>query len=235
MSSSFRPALVVVDFQNDFCPPDGALAVDGGRDIAPTINALLGLPFILRIATKDFHPANHVSFASNHPPPHNKPFESVITVQNPDNPDETQEVRLWPVHCVQGTQGSELISEFKASKCDHIIEKAQDARVEMYSAFAAPFSKPQIAVSALTDILKDSGVTHVYTVGLAYDYCVKYTAIDSAKAGFVTYLLKDASKAVHQDDAEAMRAVDEEMRKHGVHIITSDSKEVDRVRSLTSS
>ncbi|GAM85412.1 hypothetical protein ANO11243_034190 [Dothideomycetidae sp. 11243] len=225
---AFRPALVIVDFQNDFCPPDGALAVEGGRDIAPIVNSLLDLPFTLRVATKDFHPHDHVSFASNHPPPDNKPFESVLTVPNPHNPDETQQVRLWPVHCVQGTKGSDLVTELNVSKCHHIVEKAQDARVEMYSAFAAPFSDPPVAVSGLADMLKARDVTHVYTVGLAYDYCVKCTAIDSVKAGFTTYLVKDASRAVHQDDDQAIQAVEDEMRQHHVQLVTSDGPEVER-------
>ncbi|TKX23240.1 nicotinamidase [Elsinoe australis] len=198
-NEDFRPALIVVDFQNDFCPPDGSLAVQGGRDIASTVNALLELPFVIKIATRDFHPQNHVSFASNHQAPDNKPFETVITVANPENPDETQTTRLWPDHCVQGTPGADFVREFQHFKCDCIIEKGQDARVEMYSGFSTPFKDPPIVVSDLARILKRKAVTHVFTVGLAYDYCVKCTAIDAAKEGFTTYVVKDASRPVHTE------------------------------------
>ncbi|KAF2224854.1 isochorismatase family protein [Elsinoe ampelina] len=231
-SEVFKPALVIVDFQNDFCPPNGSLAVQGGRDIAPIVNSLLDLPFVLKVATKDFHPQSHISFASNHGPPNNKPFESMFTVNNPENPHETQTTRLWPDHCVQGTPGSNLVDELDVTKCDHIIEKGQDARVEMYSAFGAPFSNPRIAVSDLARLLNDKSVTHVFTVGLAYDYCVKCTAIDAVKEGFTTYIIKDASRPVHTEQ-DAISATEEELRRNNVHIITSDGPEIDRVKQLS--
>ncbi|KAF4552706.1 Nicotinamidase-like protein [Elsinoe fawcettii] len=211
-AEAFRPALIIVDFQNDFCPPNGSLAVQGGRDIAPIINSLLDLSFVVKVATKDFHPQDHISFASNHEPPNNKPFETTITIKNPANSDETETTRLWPDHCIQGTPGCDLVDELEFNKCDHIIEKGQDARVEMYSAFAAPFSNPPIAVSGLSEILRTQNVTHVFTVGLAYDYCVKCTAIDSAKEGFTTYIVKDASRPVHTE-AEAIQMAEDEMRR----------------------
>src|SRR4051812_41437305 len=104
---TFVPALIIVDFQNDFCPPSGSLAVPSGREIAQPINKLLSLPsFVTKVATKDWHPPNHISFASNHVG--KEPFTSFHTIVNPDNADEKQETRLWPVHCVQGTPGAEL-------------------------------------------------------------------------------------------------------------------------------
>ncbi|PNS20843.1 Pyrazinamidase/nicotinamidase [Sphaceloma murrayae] len=227
----FVPALIIVDFQNDFCPPDGTLAVQGGRDIAHTVNALLHLPFVIKIATKDHHPQNHISFASNHSPPDNKPYETVITIRNPHNPEETKTTRLWPDHCIQGSRGSELVEELALTKVDRIIEKGQDARVEMYSAFAAPFSNPPVAVSNLATILKASRITHVFIVGLAYDYCVKCTAIDAVKQGYTTYIIKDACRPVHSGP-ESVTKTDEELRSAGVNIIMSDGLEVGKVRSL---
>jgi len=233
-NASFSPALVVVDFQEDFCPPAGALAVEGGRDIAPAINSLLSLPgFTIRIATKDFHPQDHVSFASNHPAPDNKPYESNITIANPENPAEVQTTRLWPDHCVQGTKGAELVPELDTDKLDHTVEKGKDSRVEMFSAFYAGFQEPQIANSGLAEMLREKGVTHVYCVGLAYDYCVKCTAIDAASEGFETYVVEEACRAVDASK-EAHEAVAKDFQKHGVKVVSMDGEEVQRVRKIAS-
>ncbi|KAF1943835.1 Isochorismatase hydrolase [Clathrospora elynae] len=224
---SFKPALVIVDVQEDFCPPKGALAVTGGRDIVPTINELLTYPFALKIATKDYHPHDHISFASNHPAPNNKPFESTVTITNPHNSEETQEARLWPDHCVQGTKGAELLSELDVSNVDHIIEKGQDKRVEMYSAFADPFTSPCVAESGLADMLRGAGITDVYVVGLAADYCVKFTALDAQKEGFKTWVVGDATKAV---DPSSLDEVQKDYEKAGVTVIGRDDTQVQRVK-----
>ncbi|KAF2273116.1 Isochorismatase hydrolase [Westerdykella ornata] len=227
----FKPALIVVDLQEDFCPPDGALAVQGGRDIVPLVNDLLTLPFHAKVATKDYHPPDHISFASNHEPPNNVPFISVITIKNPLNAEEVEETRLWPDHCVRGTKGAELIPELDTSKFDHIIEKGQDKRVEMYSAFADPFLSPTVSRSELAPILHDAGVTDVYIVGLAADYCVKYTAVDARKHGFNTWVVGDATRAVDPSSLPEVYKVYEEM---GIRVIGKDDafqriKDVDRV------
>lgn len=205
--------------------------MEGGRDIAPIINDLLALPFALRVATKDFHPRDHISFASNHPPPNNKPFESTVTIHNPHNAAETNTSLLWPDHCVQGTSGSELISDLDSFKIQHVIEKGQDPRVEMYSAFAAPFSAPVVASSGLADLLREAAITHVYVAGLAFDYCVKATAMDAAKEGFTTLVIDDATKAADQSK-KAYDAVARDLATHAVSIIKLDGKEIDRVRQL---
>ncbi|KIK71529.1 hypothetical protein GYMLUDRAFT_211845 [Collybiopsis luxurians FD-317 M1] len=198
MSEVFKPALIIIDLQEDFCPPNGSLAVADGRSIAPIINDLLRLPFAKKVATKDFHPPNHISFASNHSEPNNKPFVSFATISNPNNPDETQITRLWPVHCVQGTPGAELIPELEISRVDTVIEKGKDPRVEMYSAFEAPFRNPIVkeASSGLGQTLREAGVTDVFVVGLAMDYCVQNTAKDAVSEGFNTYVISEATKAV---------------------------------------
>jgi nicotinamidase-related amidase len=225
----FRPALIVVDFQNDFCPPDGSLAVQQGRDIAPVVNQLLDLPFSLKIATKDWHPQDHVSFASNHSPPNNVPFASEITIQNPHNPEESETTRLWPDHCIQGTKGADLVDELNASKIDHVIEKGQDKRVEMYSAFADPFLSPTVSKSKLEETLKTAGITHVYTVGLATDYCVKFTALDAAKAGFTTVVVEEGTRPV---DPAALDDVKAQLAKAGVATVSFDGDEVNRIRGF---
>ncbi|KAF2027718.1 Isochorismatase hydrolase [Setomelanomma holmii] len=227
---SFKPALVIVDVQEDFCPPSGALAVAGGRDIVPAINELLSLPFAIKVATKDFHPPDHISFASNHAAPNNKPFESTVKITNPHNPDESQKTRLWPDHCVQGTKGSELLPELDISKVDKVVEKGQDKRVEMYSAFADPFKSPCVARSDLAKTLKDTGITDVFVVGLAADYCVKFTAIDAQKEGFKTWIVEEATRAV---DPSSLDDVHKEYEKVGVSVIKTDSAELKKLRDLS--
>jgi nicotinamidase-related amidase len=203
--------------------------VSGGRDIVPAINELLALPFALKIATKDFHPQDHISFASNHPAPNNKPFESTATITNPHNPDETQETQLWPDHCVQSTKGAELLPELDVGKVDHIVEKGQDRRVEMYSAFADPFRSPCVAKSNLAKTLRDADITDVYVVGLAADYCVKYTAIDSAKEGFTTWVVGEATKAV---DPSSLGAVYGEYKTASISVVGMDGEQIGKVRKL---
>jgi nicotinamidase-related amidase len=193
--------------------------VAGGRDIVPAINELLSLPFALKIATKDFHPQDHISFASNHDAPNNKPFESTVSIKNPLNPGESQETQLWPDHCVQGTKGSELLPELHIGKLHHIVEKGQDKRVEMYSAFADPFESPSVVQSGLADMLHSESVTDVYVVGLAADYCVKCTALDAQKRGFTTWVIGEATKAV---DPTSLSKVHAEYEKAGVTVVEQD-------------
>ncbi|KAJ4299765.1 NAD(+) salvage pathway protein [Kalmusia sp. IMI 367209] len=224
---TFKPALVIVDVQEDFCPPNGSLAVAGGRDIVPLVNDLLALPFPLKIATKDFHPQDHISFASNHEAPNNKPFESLITISNPLNPSETQETRLWPDHCVQGTKGSELLPELDTAKVHVVVEKGQDKRVEMYSAFADPFENPCVSKSGLAKLLHEAEVTDVFVAGLAADYCVRYTALDSAKEGFKTRVIGEATRAV---DPSSMDTILKEYDEAGVIVIAKDDESLKLVK-----
>lgn len=204
------------------------MAVHGGRDVAGVVNELLSLSFALKVATKDFHRADHVSFASNHLPPNNKVYGKV-TITNPGNPDEMQEVVLWPDHCVQGTPGAELISELEIARIDKVIEKGTDSRTEMFSAFADPFRNPPVSESSLHETLKASKVTHVYVVGLAMDYCVKCTAIDSAKHGYSSYIVEEGTRSISPRELEMTM---KELKEAGVHLIKKDGPELDRIRSL---
>jgi nicotinamidase-related amidase len=122
-----------------------------------------------------------------------------------------------------------LLSELDVSKIDHIVEKGQDKRVEMYSAFADPFKNPRVAESDLAKTLRDADVTDVFVVGLAADYCVKHTAIDSAKEGFKTWVIGEATKAV---DPSSLEAVHLEYEKAGVSVIGRDDVQVEKVREL---
>ena len=209
---------------------NGSLAVEHGRTIVTLLNQLLDLPFHLKVATKDFHPRDHISFASNHPPPDNKPFESLITITNPLNPEERQETQLWPDHCVQGTRGSELLPELHVHKVDEIVEKGMDKRVEMYSAFADPFRSPCVSRSGLAKLLRDKGVTDVFVAGLAADYCVKYTALDAVKEGFKTRVIGEATKAVAPS---SMNEVLREYAEAGVEVIEREDESLKRVRGLS--
>lgn len=207
----------------------GSLAVQGGRDLAKDINSLLQLPFALKIATKDWHPKDHISFASNHEPPNNVPFSTEITITNPVDSTQTQTTRLWPDHCIQGTPGAELVPELDVAQIDNVILKGDDRRVEMYSAFADPF-ETHTSKSNIEDVLKNALITHVYCVGLAMDYCVKFTALDAAKAGFKTYVVTEATKAVNPADWDA---VAKHLSEHGVEMVDIRGKEIEDVKDLS--
>ncbi|KAI0832652.1 Isochorismatase hydrolase [Trametes gibbosa] len=239
----FRPALLIVDVQEDFCPPNGALAVPGAREIIPIIDDLLHLPFVLKIATKDHHPPNHISFASTHPGA--VPFLSTCTITNPANPAETYETQLWPDHCVAGTPGNALVPALAAAaaastaspdaRLDAVVEKGTDARVEMYSAFRAPLRSPPLA-SATSDLaprLRAARVSHVFVVGLAGDFCVKHTARDSAELGWRTYVVEDAVRSV--GGAQAWPGTVAELEALGVSVVHEGGEEVGWVRALRGS
>lgn len=208
--------------------------MEGGRDIAPTINSLLSLPFALKIATKDAHPQDHVSFATSHSPPNNKAFESVFKISNPSDKTQLYEIPLWPAHCIQGTKGAEIIPEIDLSKLDEVVEKGKDGRLEMFSGFADVFgSKSSEAASQdLAGLLHGAGITHVFTVGLAGDYCVKCTALDAKKEGFEVYVVQEATRSVDAGE-KGWGVATKEMGKAGVEIISIEGPEIERVRSLT--
>ncbi|CAK7567546.1 MAG: NAD(+) salvage pathway protein [Sporothrix epigloea] len=234
---SFNPALIIVDIQEDFCPPNGSLAVPDGRETVTVVNRLLAMPaFTLRVATKDWHPQDHISFASNHPP--KKPFVDFVTVTNPLNPNEIPyETRLWPDHCVQNTPGAELVPELDPTGqfIDRVIIKGTNKHVEMYSAFYDPFTNPRVSDSGLAELLKSppttdstpaKPITHVYVVGLAADYCVRCTALDSVKEGFVTYIVAEGTRAV---DNKGWLQQREELEGLGVQVVSVEGPEVARL------
>ena len=237
-------ALIVVDVQEDFCPPvgflapkmgqnpanreqNGALAVQDGRNVASVINVLLGLPFKIKIATQDYHPSNHISFASQHKDA--QPFTSTHAITNPEASDsntaESLQITLWPDHCVQGTPGCEFIPELNLSLVDRVVRKGEDARVEAYSGFGPDFRKPAIAMTGMADLLRENGINKVVVCGIALDYCVKCTAIDSATEGFETIVVEDGTKAVDQGESARLRVRDE-LDAHGVRLLQSTSREI---------
>jgi len=177
-------ALIVVDVQNDFCP-GGALAVPGGDEVVPEINALLG-DFALRVFTQDWHPANHASFASNHPG--RKAFEVI------DMPYGGQV--LWPDHCVQDTEGAAFHPDLDTSKADHVLRKGFRPGIDSYSAF---FENDRETETGLDDFLRERGITAVTIVGLATDFCVQYTALDAAHLGYKVTVLEHACRGIDLD------------------------------------
>jgi nicotinamidase-related amidase len=200
--------------------------------VIPVVNDLLKLPFVLKVATKDHHPSNHISFASNHEG--KQPFTSFATIRNPNNPEEAYDSRLWPVHCVIGTTGNELVHELDIGRVDLVLEKGTDPRVEMYSAFKPPLTNPPLreSESGLGNILKDKGVTDVYFVGLAGDYCVRFSAIDCAKvedAGWNTYVIEEGIRSV--DPGAGWEEARGEMLDAGVKVVSMKDDVVQRISS----
>lgn len=207
--------------------------MEGGRDIAQTINSLLSLPFALKIATKDAHPQDHVSFATSHPSPDIKAFESVVKISNPSDWTQSHEIPLWPAHCVQGTNGAEIIPEIDVSKLDEVVEKGKDSRLEMFSGFADVFGNKssEAASQDLAGLLHHAGITTVFAVGLAGDYCVRYTALDAKKEGFEVYVVKEATRSVDAGET-GWGAAAKEMRKAEIEIISVEGPEMARVKNL---
>ena len=206
----------------------GSLAVPGGRDLAPLVNKLLEMPFAIKVASKDVHPPDHISFTTENHPPDSQPFVNTVLISNPENEAEKKESTIWPVHCVRGTPGAEIISEIDVSKIDAFVEKGRDRRVEMYSAFADIFGKKSGSLD-LAALLKGRRITHAYVVGLTGDRCARYTALDAAKEGFHTLLIQDGTKCI-DDGPAGWEETAEKLRAAGVKIVISTDAEVERVR-----
>ena len=200
-------ALLLIDLQNDFLP-GGALAVRQGDEVIPLANALQPR-FDLIVATQDWHPANHGSFAANHPG--KQPGEMIELAGLPQI--------LWPVHCVQGTPGADFAPHLDRSRWAAVFQKGTDPAVDSYSGF---FDNGRRHATGLGDFLKARGVTDVYLLGLATDYCVKWTALDAASLGFRTHLVADACRGVNLQPGDVERAV-AEMRAAGINVVSSSA------------
>lgn len=196
-------ALIIVDLQNDFVE-GGALAVPGGRDLVPLTNKLQP-HFDLVVATQDWHPKNHGSHAPNHP---GREAGEVIELAG------LPQV-LWPTHCVQETHGANFVAGLEQDRWAAVFQKGTDAKIDSYSGF---FDNGHVRATGLGAFLKERGVTEVYVVGLATDYCVKFTALDAVKLGFKTTLIADACRGVNLQPGDVERAI-VDMRKAGVRIV----------------
>src|SRR5262245_2248661 len=198
-------ALIMLDLQNDFLP-GGAAPVPHGNAVIPLANQLQGA-FKIVVATQEWHPANHVSFAS---------------VLSGRKPGETiqfkkQTVRLWPAHCVQNTRGADLAAGLMINRVNKVFRKGMDAEVDSYSAFFdAGLDRP----TGLHSYLKEKNVTDLYLLGLATDGCVKTTALDALSLGFGAILIEDACRGLNLQPEDSTQAI-EEMKSAGASVIHS--------------
>lgn len=195
-----KKALIIVDMQYDFLP-GGALAVDNGDEIIPVI-ARIQDDFEVVVATQDWHPAGHGSFASSHEG--KVPFDVIDMHGHPQV--------LWPDHCVQGSRGAELTDELDMTRVSAIFRKGMDPGVDSYSGF---FDNNRERRTGMAGYLNDLGVTDIYVAGLAADYCVYYTAKDGQDLGFNSYFIENASLAISVDTYQPAL---KDMREQGVVI-----------------
>lgn len=196
--------LILVDVQNDFSP-SGSLPVPEGDAIIPVINQLLPL-FDHVVATKDWHPSGHASFASSH----EKNVGEVIDLHG------TPQI-MWPDHCVQNTRGADFITGLNTQIIDHIIYKGTNPEIDSYSGF---FDNERKQSTGLELYLKENGLRDIYIVGLATDYCVKFTALDAASLGFNTWVIQDGCRGVNMNEGDVDKAY-AEMKQAGCHIISA--------------
>ncbi len=200
-----KEALIIIDVQNDFCP-NGALPVPDGDKVVPVINKIIG-KFYKVVATQDWHPQNHISFASTH----KKNIADVIQIGN-----LTQ--ILWPDHCVQGSFGAQLHKDLNEKEIDLILRKGTNSNIDSYSAFLENDKQTE---TGLHYWLNGLGIKKVYICGLALDYCVYYSACDSVKYGFETYVILDATRGVDVPKGNIDKAV-QHMKSLGIKLIDSN-------------
>lgn len=204
-TKTIMKALLIVDIQNDFCP-GGKLAVQEGDQVVPLINKIAA-QFDMVIATQDWHPAGHSSFASTHPG--KNPYDTITL-------DYGTQV-LWPDHCMQGTYGGDFHPELKTEPIQLIIRKGFRKNIDSYSAF---YENDQKTVTGLKGYLKNRGIDTLYICGLATDFCVKWSALDGIKEGFKVTVIEDASRGI--DLNGSLDKAWEEMQAAGVKRIQSD-------------
>lgn len=198
-------ALLLIDIQNDFLP-GGALAVPEGDQIIPVANRLQE-HFGLVVATQDWHPATHKSFASQHK--EKKVFDTIEL-------NGLKQV-LWPDHCIQGSTGAEFSNKLNMLKTEAVFRKGTNPEIDSYSGF---YDNGRLKTTGLADYLRGKQVTEVYVAGLAADYCVFFSAKDALKEGFKTFFIEDATKAISQEGFEKAK---EEFRSLGGKIILSST------------
>lgn len=206
-----KTALLLVDIQPDFVP-GGALAVEGGDEILDPISRLMREgPFHLQVATQDWHPPGHVSFASQHD---GKEPMDVVTLYDHDQ-------TLWPDHCVQGTQGAELHPDLPWTRVEAVIRKGTSPDCDSYSGFRNNWNPDgERPSTGLAGYLRERGIEEVYLCGLARDVCVRWTAEDAVDAGFDTRVLWDLTRSVDPSGDAELR---ETLERKGVGIVEGTS------------
>jgi nicotinamidase/pyrazinamidase len=198
--------LLVIDVQNDFLP-GGALAVPRGDEVVAVINRIVR-GFTNVILTQDWHTPRHISFASAHPG--RQPFETTQLAYGAQV--------LWPDHCVQGTRGADFADGLDVPHAQAIVRKGYHAHTDSYSAFVEADRKTP---TGLAGLLRERGITTVYCCGLATDFCVAWSALDAKAAGFETYVIEDACRAI--DTAGSLAAARAALAQAGVAFVTSDA------------
>jgi len=200
-----KNCLIITDIQNDFCP-GGALAVAEGNEIIPIVNSL-AQKFDKVVATQDWHPSDHVSFAATH----NKELYDVITI------DGIQQV-MWPVHCVQGSLGADFHKDLDLRPVDLIIRKGSHRDIDSYSTFMENDKK---TITGLHSYLQGFAIQDLYFCGLATDYCVYYSAVDARNMGFNVSVILDACRGVDVP-AGNLAATVQAMKERGIRILNHD-------------
>lgn len=196
--------LLVVDVQNDFCP-GGALAVPNGDAVIPVIHRVAPI-FEHVLLTQDWHSPRHASFAHAHPGKH--PFEQTEMPYGPQT--------LWPDHCVQGTPGADFHPDLKLTQAELILRKGFRPQIDSYSAF---FENDRTTATGLAGYFRERGLTRVFLAGLAYDFCVGYSALDARRLGFAAVVIRDACRAIGLNGSVA--AMEAEFARAGVDLIQS--------------
>ena len=198
-------ALILVDLQYDFCP-GGALAVAHGDETIAVANRVMP-HFTTVVATQDWHPANHKSFAVNNPG---------TSVGDMVELGGLRQV-MWPAHCVQGTRGAELHAGLDRARINEIVQKGTDASIDSYSGF---FDNGHQKATGMHAWLSERWIKQVYVMGLATDFCVKFTALDAKQLGFDVFLIEDGCRGVELKPGDCERAI-AEMRGAGIAVVES--------------
>ena len=198
--------LIVVDVQNDFCP-GGSLAVPRGDEVVPTINEL-GNRFRHVVLTQDWHPRKHRSFASTHPGRH--AFQSIELAYGPQV--------LWPDHCVQGTAGAEFQAGLQIPRAELILRKGYRRDIDSYSAF---YENDHTTPTGLAGYLRERGLTRVFLAGLAFDFCVRFSAADARRVGFEVVVIEDACRGIDMNGSVA--ATRQALQSLGISCTTTEA------------
>jgi len=200
-----RDILLVVDLQNDFCP-GGGLGVPNGDEVVPVVNRL-AKKFAHVLLTQDWHPAGHLSFASSNPG--TQAFQTIEVAYGPQV--------MWPDHCIQGTRGAEFRADLDIPHSELILRKGYHRAIDSYSAF---YENDRTTHTGLAGYLRERGFERVFMVGLAFDFCVRYSAEDAHHEGFKVVVIEDACRAIDLDgSAAATRAL---FKSLGIGCVTSD-------------
>lgn len=207
MINKKKSALILVDIQNDFCE-GGNLAVPSGGQVVPIANEIQK-HFDVVIATQDWHPKDHMSFASN---------QAGHTVGDVINVHGITQV-LWPDHCVQNTWGANFHPDLVTSHIQKIVLKGVDREIDSYSAF---YDNEHLRSTGLTDYLLEHNIHSIYIMGLATDYCVKYSCLDAVKLGLQIYVIADGCRGIDLHSGDVDKAF-MEMKDAGVHVINSNN------------